>query len=269
MVNDMPYRIDIPHGGDNAGLDRLIALGALDVDLSPGGRVAAVLPDAITPEDAARALGLDRVEVSPAEGRDDDSVWVLTPRRIRVGSLSIIPAHLDAEAGAIRLVDRPAFGTGLHPTTALCLEAIAEALRLDAPDAMLDVGTGSGVLALGALALGVPRALAIDIDEEALATAGANARLNGLEDRLQLVRATADAVAGRWPLVVANILTAPLIEMAPALSRRVGHHGRLILSGIRASLQADVVRAYRDAGMHSVGVTSREDWVAVILAASW
>ena len=134
---------------------------------------------------------------------------------------------------------------------------------------MLDVGTGSGVLALGALVLGVPRALAIDVDDEALRTAGANARLNGLEGRVQLVRATADAVAGRWPLVLANILTAPLIEMAPSLSRRVGRRGRLVLSGIRASLEPGVVRAYRDVGMHCVDVKSREDWVAVILGASW
>jgi len=119
------------------------------------------------------------------------------------------------------------------------------------------------------LVLGVPRALAIDVDDEALRTAGANARLNGLEGRVQLVRATADAVAGRWPLVLANILTAPLIEMAPSLSRRVGRHGRLVLSGIRASLQPGVVRAYRDVGMHCVDVKSREDWVAMILAASW
>jgi len=265
----MPYRIDIRRGGDTAGLDRLIALGAFDVDASPDGRVAALLPDSVTPDDAARALGVDRVEVSPAEGRDDDSVWVLTPRRIRIGSLSIIPADLQPEPGALRLTDAPAFGTGLHPTTALCLEALDEMLRNDTPEAVLDVGTGSGVLALGALVLGVPRALAIDVDDDALRTAGVNARLNGLEGRVQLVRATADAVAGRWPLVLANILTAPLIEMAPSLSRRVGRHGRLVLSGIRASLQPGVVRAYRDVGMHCVSVKSREDWVAVILGASW
>ena len=265
----MPYRIDVRRSGDTAGLDRLIALGALDVDASPDGRVAALLPDSVTPDDAARALGVDRVEVSRAEGRDDDSVWVLAPRRIRVGSLSIIPADLEPEPGALRLIDAPAFGTGLHPTTALCLEALDEALRIDTPGAVLDVGTGSGVLALGALVLGVPRALAIDVDDEALRTAGANARLNGLEGRVQLVRATADAVAGRWPLVLANILTAPLIEMAPALVRRVGHHGRLVLSGIHAGVEPDVERVYRRLGMRSVRTVSREGWVALVLQASW
>jgi ribosomal protein L11 methyltransferase len=265
----MPYRIDIRQGGDAAAVDRLIALGALDVDVSPDGRVAALLPDSTSPDEVARAIGVERIEVSPAEGRDDDSVWILTPRRIRIGSLSIIPADLEPEPGALRLIDAPAFGTGLHPTTALCLEALEEALRIDAPDTMLDVGTGSGVLALGALVLGVRQVLAIDVDDEALRTAGANARLSGLEERVQLVRATADAVTGCWPLVLANILTAPLIEMAPSLSRRVGHRGRLVLSGIRASLQPGIVRAYRDVGMHCVDVKSREDWVAVILGASW
>ena len=77
-----------------------------------------------------------------------------------------------------RLIDAAAFGTGLHPTTALCLEALEEEVGIAAPDAVLDVGTGSGVLALGALMLGVPRALGIDIDDEALRIAAENARIN-------------------------------------------------------------------------------------------
>ena len=75
--------------------------------------------------------------------------------------------------------------------------------------------------------------------------------------------------SGSWALVVANILAAPLIDMAPALSRRVGHHGQLVLSGIRASLEPVVVRAYRDVGMTCVNVKSRDGWVALMLRASW
>ena len=74
---------------------------------------------------------------------------------------------------------------------------------------------------------------------------------------------------GYWPLVVANILAAPLIDLAPALSRRVGHQGQLVLSGVRASLEPDVVRAYRNVGMQCVDVKAREDWVALVLRASW
>ncbi len=169
----------------------------------------------------------------------------------------------------LRLIDASAFGTGLHPTTALCLEAIEEAVQIDRPDALLDVGTGSGVLALGALRLGMPRALGIDVDEEALRVAAENARLNELGDRLWLARGGPEAVAGTWPLVVANILAAPLVEMAPDLVRRVGHHGRLVLSGIPSSAEQDVDRAYRRLGMRRVSVKSRAGWIALVMQASW
>ena len=263
----MPYRIDVLDASDPM-LDRLVELGALDVEASPGG-LAALLPDSVAPEEVARVLGVDRVAVSSAIGRDAGSVWILSPRPIRVGSLRIIPANLDPEPGALRLIDAPAFGTGLHPTTALCLEALDEAVRIGIPDSVLDVGTGSGVLALSALVLGVPQATAIDIDDEALRAAADNAALNGLAGRLRLARGTPETTAGRWPLVLANVLTAPLIEMAPALSRRVGGQGTLVVSGIRASLEGEVALAYRNVGMRCVDVKSREDWVALVLRASW
>ena len=151
----------------------------------------------------------------------------------------------------------------------MCLEALDQAARIGLPEAVLDVGTGSGVLALAALTLGVPRATAIDVDEASLVQAAANARLNGLAGRLQLSRTTPEAVTGQWPLVLANALAAPLVEMAPALSRCVGHHGQLVLSGIRAPLEPEVARAYRDVGMRRVEVKSRGDWVALVLGASW
>jgi ribosomal protein L11 methyltransferase len=167
------------------------------------------------------------------------------------------------------LIDAPAFGTGLHPTTALCLEALEEAVQSTGPDAVLDVGTGSGVLALGALLLGVPRAFAIDIDDDALGAATENARINGLAERVQFVRGGPDTIVGTWPVVLANVLAAPLIEMAPSLARRVGRQGRLVLSGIPRSVEPDVDRAYRRLGMHRVAVRSRAGWVAIVLRAGW
>jgi ribosomal protein L11 methyltransferase len=174
------------------------------------------------------------------------------------------------EPGALRLIDAPAFGTGLHPTTALCLEAIDDTVQQAAiPDAVLDIGTGSGILALGALMLGVPRALAIDLDDDALRVAAENARMNGLEARLQLARGGPDVVTGSWPLVLANVLAAPLIEMAPAVVRRIGQRGQLVLSGIPSSIEQDVMQAYRDLGMRLVDVKSRAGWVALVMQASW
>ena len=264
----MPYRVDVRDAGPEA-FDRLVDLGAIDIEPTRDGGLAALLPDSLTREQVADALGSDHIVVSPAAGRDEASVWVLRPRPIRIGRLSIVPARFEAAPRTVRLIDTPAFGTGMHPTTALCVQMLDDLVQLSPPAAVLDVGTGSGVLALSALALGVPRALGIDVEHEALRTAAANRALNRVDDRLRLVRGEPEAVAGTWPLVLANILAAPLIEMAPALVRRIGHHGRLVLSGIPASVEPDVTRAYRQLGMRRMDVRSSGGWVALAFQASW
>jgi ribosomal protein L11 methyltransferase len=261
----VPYRIDLPDTAD--AFDRLVQLGALDVDAVPGG-VAAIMPDHVCVTTIEDALATE-IRVTPARGRDDGSVWVIQPRASRVGRLQIIPADRPAETGALRLIDGQAFGTGLHATTALCLEALDTELSARTPDRMLDVGTGSGVLALAALALGVPRAVAIDLDADAIRAAADNARLNGLASRLALMRGGPDALGGDFPLVFANLLASPLIAMAPTLARRVGRRGRLILSGIPAAVAPDVDRAYRRGGMQHVRRQSLDGWTALTLQASW
>ena len=266
----MPYRVDLHNAGADT-FDRLVELGALDAELSAEGGISALMPDSVASERIARALGAAAgdISISPAVGRDADSVWVLSPRAIRIGRLRIAPASFEAEPGMLRLADAAAFGTGLHPTTALCLEALEEAVDIGPPDAVLDVGTGSGVLALAALVMGVPQAQGIDIEDEALRVAAENARINALDERLQLTRGGPEAVTGTWPLVLANVLAAPLIEMAPVLVRRVGHTGQLVLSGIPTSVEQDVDEAYRRLGMRHVGTRSRAGWVAIVLQASW
>ena len=264
----MPYRIDLRSIGDDA-FDRLVELGAIDVEVFDNGSIVALMPDSVAPAQVESAIGLDDFSVSPAVGRDDGSVWILRPRPIRIGQLRIVPAHTHAGANAVRLIDAAAFGTGLHPTTALCLEALEEIVQIAVPEAVLDVGTGSGVLALGALTMGVPRALGIDIDDEALRVAAENARINALEGRLQLKRGGPEASTGTWPLVLANVLAAPLIAMAPSLVRCVGHQGQLVLSGIPTSVERDVDEAYCRTGMRRVRVKSRARWVALVLQASW
>jgi ribosomal protein L11 methyltransferase len=134
---------------------------------------------------------------------------------------------------------------------------------------VLDVGTGSGVLALAALIHGVPRAVGIDTDNDALRAAAANARINGMNDRLTLARGGPEMLTGSWPLVLANVLAAPLIEMAPMLVRRVGHYGQLVLSGIPSGVEQDVHDAYRRIGMQRVRTTSRAGWSALVMQASW
>ena len=178
-------------------------------------------------------------------------------------------AEAPAQAGTLRLIDSTAFGTGHHPTTALCIEALEESLTSGIPSSVLDVGTGSGVLALAALMLGVPRATGLDIDAEALKVAEENARLNDLSDRMHFVLGGPDAVQGAWPLVFANVLAAPLIEMAPVLVRRVASRGRLILSGIPSSLETEVRESYTHLGMWHIRSRLRGGWAAIVVQASW
>ena len=263
----MPYRIDIscpPH----EALDQLVHLGALDIELVSDG-LAAIIPDGVAPDAVAAALGGARVTVSPAVGRDNGSVWLLSPRAVRVGSVLIAPAEVAAPPNALRLTDSTAFGTGHHPTTVLCIEALEEALAIAVPGSVLDVGTGSGVLALAALMMGVPRAIGLDIDADALKIAEEHARLNSLADRLQFLLGGPDVVDGVWPLVVANVLAAPLIEMAPVLVRRVGSRGRLILSGIPSSLECEVRQTYERLGMRHIRSETRSGWAALVVQASW
>jgi ribosomal protein L11 methyltransferase len=263
----MPYRIDTTCTNEDA-VDKLLQLGALDIEPADSG-LAAIIPDGVTPEVVAGVLGVGSVRVSPAIARDNGSVWLLSPGTIRIGRIVIAPAEAAAPAGAVRLTDSTAFGTGHHPTTALCIEAIEESLTLAIPEGMADIGTGSGVLALAALRMGVPRVAGADIDAEALKAAAENARLNNLSDRLQLLHGGADAVAGVWPLVVANVLAAPLIEMAPVLVRRVGSRGRLILSGIPLSLEFEVRQAYLRLGMRHIRSEGRGGWTVLLAQAGW
>jgi len=262
----VPYRIDIADAPPDA-LDLLVQWGALDIEPVSGG-LTAILPDDVTPGAVAGAFGAARVTVSAAEARDNGSVWLLSPRAVRIGSVLIAPPDA-APPDALCLIDSPVFGTGHHPTTALCIEALEEILTGDPIDSVLDVGTGSGILALTALKLGVPRAVGLDLDPQALEAAAENARLNHLADRLQLVLGGPDAVDGNWPLVVANVLAAPLIEMAPVMARRLGRRGRLILSGIPRSLESEVRQAYRHLGMWPLGSRTRAEWIALLLQASW
>ena len=150
-----------------------------------------------------------------------------------------------------------AFGTGTHPTTALCLR------WLDAHDVtgktVIDYGCGSGILAIAALLLGARQAIAIDHDPQALQATADNAAKNGVTDRLQ-VALPADAPDIRADIMLANILAGPLVELAPELSDRVQQVGEVVLSGILQEQAETVAAAYRPYfKMDPPGV--RDDWV--------
>jgi ribosomal protein L11 methyltransferase len=262
----MPHRVDFIRPPHDA-FDRLVQLGALDIELIDDG-LAAILPDSVTLDAVTDSLRGVRVTASTAVGRDNDSVWLLRPRAVRIGSVQIAPPEI-ASSHALRLTDSNAFGTGHHPTTALCVEAIEETVSIAVPRNVLDVGTGSGVLALAALMLGASRATGVDTDPDALEIAAHHARLNNMAHRMDFALGGPEVVRGSFPLAVANVLAAPLIEMAPVLVRRVGNGGRLILSGIAASLEPDVRQVYQRLGMRHVRSETRAGWALLVLDSSW
>lgn len=263
----MPYRIDISSPPPDA-LDRIVQLGALDIECVGGG-IAAILPDGVDEDSVGVALGGASFTISAAVARDSGSVWLLSPRAVRIGSVLIAQPDIAAPPEALRLNDSEAFGTGHHPTTALCIETMEEILAFEPVECVVDIGTGSGILALAALKMGVGKAVGLDIDADALKAAADNARLNDLEDRLQLVFGGPAVLQGNWPLVIANILAAPLMEMAPSIVRLLARRGRLILSGIPWSLASEVRQVYEHLGVRQVASRERDGWTVLTSQATW
>lgn len=177
-----------------------------------------------------------------------------------------------ARAGeiAIEIDAGQAFGTGHHGTTAGCLEIISQVMRARKVKRVLDLGTGSGVLAIAARKLAPVRVLATDIDPVATRVARENVRLNGIACGVALETApgfhsTAFGRHGPFDLIIANILARPLMRMAPQLAAQLAPGGDVILSGILASQRWKVLAAYNGAGLRHVRTIWREGWVTIHL----
>ena len=164
----------------------------------------------------------------------------------------------DPEAVNIRLDPGLAFGTGAHPSTALCLEWLDSAdLRRQT---LLDYGCGSGILAIAAAKLGAQRVWAVDIDPQALMASDDNAAENEVEDRIELADPAELPAALTVDILIANILAGVLIRLAPELARRVKPGGRLALAGILEA-HADAVQAVFNRDFIFGPRRQREDWV--------
>lgn len=163
----------------------------------------------------------------------------------------------------IQLDPGMAFGTGSHPTTVLCLQALEDVLR--GGETVVDIGTGSGILAIAAARLGARRVLAVDIQDEAIAAARTNAAANGVDDVVQVERISAEALAdgsrSTFDVVVMNIVADVIIPAAPVLRRIVAPEGRVLLCGIIAGREGDVRRALEATGLRVVARHSSGEWV--------
>jgi ribosomal protein L11 methyltransferase len=214
----------------------------------------------------AERLGPGLIEtaaVRAVESRDWERAWLEDWRAMRFGRrLWVCPTTealpKDPDAVVVRLDPGLAFGTGTHPTTALCLEALDE-LPL-AGRSMIDYGCGSGILGIAALKLGARHVVGVDLDPQALIATRENAVRNGVSERLDTRGVPATLAASEC--VFANILAEPLIELAPLLTAACARGGDLFLSGILDTQAAAVQAAYR-AHFDIVRVFGREDWCCI------
>jgi ribosomal protein L11 methyltransferase len=199
-----------------------------------------------------------RVEAVPDE--DWTTAWRARIRATRVGRLWVGPPWETPppDATALHIEPKMAFGTGDHPTTALCLAAVDGYLAAHPGASVLDVGTGTGVLALAARKLGAGRVVGVDNDAHSVALARENADANGVTG-VELSRATLDEVPGRFALVVANILANTLVELARPLAAHVGD--RLVLAGVLRPQAEEVARAFEAEGLVRAEQAFEGDWV--------
>ena len=206
------------------------------------------------------------IELTSELGEDQDwvRVWLKDCQPVKFGERLWVCPHekrID-EAGCATLLLDPglAFGTGTHPSTALCLDWIA---RNDVQNLeVLDFGCGSGILGIAALLLGASRCTAVDIDAQAILATRDNARQNGVADRMHALEHDAPFTPFPADLVLANILARPLIELSSLLTASLKPGGRIVLAGL-LDRQAEEVRAAYAANFDFEPDVSREGWTRI------
>ncbi len=198
----------------------------------------------------------------------DDKDWLESWKAefvpIRIGAFVVRPTWSESVAdGAVEIVLDPgmAFGTGLHPTTQQCLEALST-LPL-AGKSVLDVGTGSGILAIAAAKRGASPVVAVDTDMLAVDAARENAVRNGVA--IPVGEGSAADVPGRFEVVIANIVSPVLQRIAPHLAARLSGGGTLLVAGISAPAEAATRDAFAHVRLELLDRSERDDWVALAL----
>lgn len=233
-------------------------------------RVEALFPDTTAPEAvildliaAGVVASATDIEIQTLAERDWERAWMDRFKPMRFGEhLWICPSHIEPDPAwptVIRLDPGLAFGSGTHPTTAMCLEWL-DGARL-AGKQVIDYGAGSGVLAIAAALKGAERVIAVDHDPQALAACVDNAERNGVIDRLEIIppESLPETAAD---VLLANILAQPLIELAERLAALVKPGGACVLSGILSEQGDAVADAYR-AWFPEMRTRRTENWLCL------
>ncbi len=256
----------------------MFELGALGVELQepgmplmpgtpplPEGRGRAIAHFEARDEAVQAAQELHAEPPVEVPAQDWSTAWRAHHRTMRVGPRSWVypPWEKPPQGVAVAIDPGMAFGTGSHPTTALCLERCDELLA-EMPGAdVLDLGTGSGVIALLAAKLGAGRVVGTENDPVALEAARAGAELNEVASVEWVLAEDPGAVRGQFGIVIANILLNTLEELAPRIAATVAPGGRLVLSGLLASQGDAAARAYAAQGLREIARKEREGWLRI------
>ena len=170
-----------------------------------------------------------------------------------------VPSHMVC----LTLNPGPAFGTGTHPSTYLCLLMLIQFAAQYQGSRLLDIGCGSGILSLAALQLGWQSAVGVDIDAQTIPVATQNAELNGLPDRVHFFHGSWQSVTGQFPCITANVYLGPLVEMLQPVTRHLAPGGTILLSGLLASQEATMRTSVQNAGLAVQARRVEEGWVAL------
>lgn len=215
-------------------------------------------------------LAAAQIEHRELADHDWASDWQQHFPPFRVGeSLVIHPSWVDwPETGTeavLTLDPGQAFGTGTHATTGLCLEALADHFSSELPPKrILDVGTGSGILAMAGAALGAEEVVACDIDSQACEVATANIIKNQLERQITVTGLSLEKISGQYDLVLANILATENIRLATQLVERIAPRGRLVLSGILIDQEQQVMDGFADFQLTLLSTSHRDEWTCIV-----
>jgi ribosomal protein L11 methyltransferase len=198
-------------------------------------------------------------------------------RPVRVGLRVILTPperHPLLEGSDIAVMLRPgaSFGCGQHPTTRLAIQGIEYAVKTlriceGIPDTtLLDIGTGSGVLAISALKLGIHQATGTDMDPCAIAEAGENARINGLSQRFAVLDVPAEEINGQFHLIAANLRYPTLARLSPYIASHLCGMGAAVLSGIREEETKEVIRIYAGLNLECRWEVTEDGWAGLVLS---
>ena len=220
-------------------------------------------------EAAEPQLDWSQARFERIDDQDWDRAWLDTFQPMRFGERTWIvpwnhevPADAGADAAIVRLDPGLAFGSGTHPTTALCLrwlDALAARGELQGRD-LLDFGCGSGILALAALKLGAARVVGVDNDPQALIATRDNAERNGVA--ISAFLPPDEPVRAAYPIVVANILASALDALAETLAARTAPDGRIAMSGILAGQEGELLQRFAP-WFDALAVERDGDWVRI------